>query len=136
MIVLSNLTEQTLQPGQALTFDDVKLKSGNCECFNSQLPTSVKLKACCAIYKLSFTGNVATDTAGNAVQLSMGIGTQPLVETRMDSAPAAANAFDNVHSSSLFRNSCGDANRISIINSGTNPVIVAPNSAFVVERRS
>lgn len=137
MIELSNLTAQTLQPGQALTFDTVLLKSGNCECWNRQLPQSVKLKAPCgAIYELTFTGNVTSTTAGAALQIAMAVANQPLKETAMNSTPAAANNLNNVHATTLFRNACGDANRISIINTGLVPVTIAPNSAFVIQRRS
>lgn len=135
MIVLSNLTAQTLQPGQALTFDNVILKSGNCECWSKQLPTSVKLKAPCAIYKLEFSGNI-TGAAAAVLQIAMGIGTQPIIETGMNAVPAAEGDLSNVHTSTLFKNGCGDANRISIINTGTVPVTIAPNSAFVIQRRS
>lgn len=135
MIVLSNLTAQTIQPGQAVTFDKVILKSGNCECWNSQLPKSVKLRGK-GIYSLGFSGNVSSPTAGAAMQLAIAVGTQPLVETAMNRTPSTANVLDNISTETRYRNCCSDMDRISVINSGAVPVVLAPNSSFVLERKS
>ena len=135
MIVLSNLTAQTIQPGQAVTFDKGILKSGNCECFNSQIPTSVRLKSN-GIYSLGFSGNVSSPTANAAMQLAIAVAGQPLVETAMNSTPSAADALNNISTETRFRVCCCDLNRVSVINTGTVPVTLAPNSSFVIERRS
>lgn len=136
MMVLSNLTAQTIQPGAAVTFDKVVMKSGNCECFNSQLPTSVRLKANPGIYSLGFSGNVTSDTAGAALQMAIAVAGQPLVETAMNSTPAAANDLNNISTETRFRVGCSDLARVSVINSGAVPVTLAPNSSFVIERRA
>lgn len=135
MIVLSNLTAQTIQPGQAVTFDRVVLKSGNCECYNAQLPKSVKLRSN-GIWSLGFSGNVASPTAGAAMQLAIAVGNQPLVETAMNSTPSTANVLNNISTETRFRVCCSDLDRISVVNTGAVPVVLAPNSAFVLERRS
>lgn len=135
MIVLSNLTAQTIQPGQTVTFNKLVQKSGNCECWNPQLPSSVKLKAK-GIYSLGFSGNIASPTAGAAMQLAIGVGGQPLVETAMNSTPSTANVLNNISTETRFGNCCCDMDRISVINTGTVPVILAPNSSFVIERRA
>lgn len=135
MIVLSNLTAQSILPGQAVTFDKVILKAGNCECWNSQIPKSVKLKGQ-GIYSLGFSGNVSSPTAGAAMQLAIAVGGQPLVETAMNRTPSTANVLDNISTETRFRNCCCDMDRLSVINTGTVPVVLAPNSAFVIERRS
>lgn len=134
MIVLSNLTVQTIAPGQSVTFDKVTLKTGNCECYNSQLPKSVRIRSN-GIYSLGFSGNVAAATAGQALQLAIAVGGQPLVETAMNSTPSTANALNNIGTETRYKVCCDDLNRISVLNTGTNPVTLAPNSAFVVERR-
>lgn len=135
MIVLSNLTAQTLQPGQSVTFDKVTLRAGTCECFNPQLPTSVRLKSN-GIYSLGFSGNVSATTAGDLLQLAIAVGDQPLVETTMDSTPAAVDQLNNISTETRFRVCCSDLNRVSVKNIGTTVVTLAPNSAFVIERRS
>lgn len=135
MVELSNLTAQTIQPGQAVTFDKVILKSGSCECWNPQLPKTVKLKAR-GIYKFGFSGNVASPTAGAAMQLAIAVGGQPLVETAMNSTPSTANVLNSISTETRFRNCCADLDRISVINTGAVPVVLAPNSAFIIERKS
>ena len=56
MILLSNSTTQTVQPGEAITFDLETFKSGCCEC-HRQGSSAIKLKKC-GVYELMFTGNV------------------------------------------------------------------------------
>lgn len=135
MIVLSNLTAQTIQPGQSVTFNKEILKSGNCECWNPQLPNTVRLKAN-GIYSLGFSGNVALDTAEAAGQLAIAIGGQPLIETAMNSTPSTANTLNNISTETRFRVCCCDLNRVSVINTGAVPITLAPNSALVIERKS
>lgn len=135
MIVLSNLTAQTIQPGQFVTFDRVIVKTGNCECYNRQLPTSVKLKARGGVYGLGFSGNITSATAGEALQLAIAVAGQPLIETAMNSTPAAANDLNNVSTETRFVVSCDDLDRVSVMNTGATEVTLAPNSAFVIDRR-
>ena len=64
MIVLSNSTEQTLSPGQSLTFDLVKLHTG---CAERHRPGtgSVKLR-CNGVYEVYFGGNIGGHASGLA----------------------------------------------------------------------
>lgn len=134
MILLSNTTAQTLQPGQAVTFDLVKLKAGCGECWNKQLPNSVKLRGN-GTWDLSFSGNVTSDTAGALTQMAIAVEGQPLVETAMNRTIAAANNLENISTETAYKVGCCDLNRLSVINTGTVPVTLAPNSAFLVERK-
>lgn len=134
MIEVSNLTAQTIQPGQAVTFDRRVIKTGRCECWNPQLPKSVKMNGQ-GVYKLGFSGNVASPTAGAAMQLAIAVGGQPLVETAMNSTPSTANVLNNISTETRFRNCCCDMDRVSVINTGAVPVVLAPNSALIIERR-
>lgn len=135
MLVLSNLTAQTIQPGQAVTFDKRVLQTGNCECWNSQIPNRANLRANGGVYSLGFSGNISSATAATPVQLSIAIEGQPLIETTMISTPETANVFNNVSTETRFRRSCCALNSVSVINSGTNPVTLDANSAFVIDRR-
>lgn len=135
MLVLSNLTAQTIQPGQFVTFDKVVTKTGNCECYNSQLPQSAKLNAQGGVYSLGFSGNITSTTVPAALQLAITVGGQPLVETAMNSAPEAANDLNNISTETRFRNCCSDLDRVGVINSGTVEVTLSPNSSFVIDRR-
>lgn len=137
MIELTNTASQVLQPGQAVTFDKVLLRTGCSECYNRQLPTSVRLKGGCgAVYELHFNGNITSNTAGDVVQLALAVSGQPLVETSMNALPAAAGDLVNVSTSTLFRVSCSDLDRVSVVNSGTTPLTIAQNSNFYIVRKS
>ena len=136
MIELSNLTAQTLQPGQAIAFDKVTPRTKNgCECHNSTLPTSVKL---CqkGIYDVSFNGNITGAADGAVLQLAIAISGQAIPTTAMNSVSITAGQLDNVGARTLVKNCCCDLDRLSVINSGTTPVTVAPNSAFIIIRKS
>lgn len=136
MIQLSNSVAQAIQPGQAVTFDVVDLHTGCGECFNKLVPTSVKLRFNGGVYKLQFTGNATTDPAATA-QLAIAIGGTPLVNTAMNLTPATAGELINVHAETLFKNDCcGDVDRVSVINTGTVAVTLAPGSSFSVVRKS
>lgn len=137
MIELKNTATQTLQPGQAIRFDEVLLRSGCSECYNRQLPTSVKLKGGCgSIYEIHFNGNVTSTVAGNTVQLAIAVGTSPLVETAMNATPAAVGTLVNVSTSTLLRVCCSDLDRVAVVNVGTTPATVAQNSNFYIVRKS
>lgn len=135
MILLSNTTAQTLAPGQALTLSKLFKSRNGCECFNSQFPTSVKL---CSPgdYEIHFSGNVSGLTAASPVQLSLAIGGQPLIETEMDSVPAAVGDLNNVATTTFLRNRCCDLDRISVVNTGANSITVAANSSLAIHRLS
>lgn len=133
MIQVSNSTAQELQPGQALTFQKVNHKSSakSCQCWNSQLPTSVKL---CSkgTHDVSFHGNI-TGAAGAVLQIAIAIEGQPIVTTAMQAVPAAEGNLVNVSARTLVKNCCCDVDRISVINSGAVPVTIAPNSTLIIE---
>ena len=133
MIVLSNSTEQTLTPGQSLTFNLVKLRTGCAERF--RLGTgSVKLN-CPGVYDIHFSGNISGTVAG-AVQLAIEIGGDPLTETTMISTPAAAGDFANVATHTYVKNCPNDYDRITVTNTGTSDVVVAPNAELSIGRLS
>lgn len=135
MIEVSNTAAQTLQPGQAISFNRVIHHKGCGECYTSQLPTSVKLKGGCgAAYDVEFSGNVSLATAGAAGQLAIAIGGQPLVETAMNSTPSTANVLNNVSTGTYLVLNCSDLDRVSVINTGLVPITIAPNSNLRIRR--
>lgn len=132
MIELSNTTSQTIPVGGSVTFDKVLLKSGCDVCFNSMVPTSVKLRGR-HIYNVQFHGNITSVAAGDTVQLAIAVGANsPLVQTAMNATPAAAGTLVNVSAGTNIRNCCCDLDRVRVINTGTNPVVLAPNSSFQI----
>lgn len=129
MIELSNTTAQTIPVGGMVTFDKVLLHSGHRECYQAMVPTSVKL---CGrgIYDIEFHGNITSNTAGDTIQLAVAVGGTPLVQTAMNATPAAAGDLVNVSAGTYLRNCCCDLDRISVMNTGTTPLTIAPNSSF------
>lgn len=132
MIVLSNTTAQTLQPGQAITFNNKIFHTGCGECHRANTG-SVKMRAN-GIYVATFSGNIGGATAATPVQLSIQVGGETLPETTMISVPAAANDLNNVSTTTILRNCCGDYDRLTVVNTGTVPVIVDANTAFAIRR--
>lgn len=118
--------------GQSITFDKVLLKTGCAECHRENTG-SVKMRAN-GIYEVSFAGNISGAVAGTPVQLAFQLGGVTMPETTMVSTPGAANASNNVATSTLIKNCCGDYDRITVTNTGTADVTVAANSAFIVRR--
>lgn len=133
MIVLSNSQQQTLLPGQALTFDLVKLHSGCGEC-HREGSSAVKMR-CSGIYELSFHANIGGTVAG-PVQLALQVGGETLQETTMISTATAVGDLNNVGAETRVRNCCGDYDRVTVVNTGTSDVVVGPNAALVIGRRS
>lgn len=68
------------------------------------------------------------------IQLAFQLGGATMPETTMVATPGAANASNNVATSTLIKNCCGDYDRITVTNTGTTDVTVAANSAFIVRR--
>lgn len=134
MIQLSNTTEQTLAPGQSITFNDVLLHSGCGECFRNNTD-SVKLRAN-GIYALEFHANIGSPTAATNVRLQATLGTVQLPETIMRNTPAAITDRNNVGTATRIKNCCGDYDRVRITNTGANSIIVAAGSSLIIERRS
>lgn len=132
MVVLSNSTAQTLQPGQALTFDLLKFHSGCGECARSGGPVGLRYSG---TYRLAFHGNVTGATAAAPVELSITIGGAALSETEMIYTPAVADAVGNVGSETYVR-TCGSGNNVTVENTGENPITVSPNAALVIARTS
>ena len=136
MIQLSNLTAQVLTPGQSLTFNNIIHQSRCCknECFNKQLPTSVKLTGGnYAIYKVEFHGNVS-GTAGDILQLYLGLAGQPMPETEMRVIPNGDPNSNNVSAGTYIILACEDVDRVSVINGGTTNIAIAPNATLLIRR--
>lgn len=134
MIELTNTVAQTIQPGQAVTFNRVLTHTGCSECYDSRVPFSVKLLGRGGTYKVEFSGNIASPTAATPVQLAIALGTVGLPETVMQSTASAANAFNNVSTGTFVKNNCCDNDRITVINTGTSPVLLSANMNLRIHR--
>lgn len=135
MLELTNTAAQTIAPGAAVTFNKVLLHTGCGECFDCRVPTSVKLTGRNGVYRVEFSGNIASPTAGTPAQLAIALGPIALPETVMLVTTSAANSFNNVATSTLVKNNCCDFDRITVVNTGTTPVLLSANFNLNVERK-
>lgn len=136
MIILSNTTAQTIEPGQSITFNTVVMHTGNGECHRPGT-SRVKLRNT-GIYKLSFSGNVSTAAVGNVAQLNIALGGEVLPETTMKSTAATggANAFNNVATTTAYKNCCGDYDQVTVVNTGTVALTLDANPVLSIKRVS
>lgn len=134
MVKIINTAVQTVQPGQAVTFNQLVEKTGCGECY-APGSNSIKLRGGCnSVYTVGFGANVSSATAGTAVQLSIALGGVVIPETTAQSTPAAADTFNNIFRAIPIRLCCGDYDRITLINSGTAPITIGPNVVLFVKR--
>lgn len=131
MIVVSNTTAQTLQPGQSLVFDRVAQRSGCGECFRVG-SNFVRLKG--SLYELSYSGNIGAVAAGPA-QISMQVGGSTLPETTRISQTAAAGNLNSVSADTGYC-ACCDFDRVTITNTGTAAITVGVGFALKIVRKS
>lgn len=132
MIVLSNTTDQTILPGQAITFDTVVLHTGTGECHRPGTG-SVKMK-CKGIYEVSFNGNIGSAVEATTATLMIQTGGENLPETMMVSETSTANELNNVSAKTLVKNCCCDYDRLTVVNVGVNPVNIGERPCFTVRR--
>lgn len=138
MIELTNSVAQTVPAGGTVTFDRVVLKTGCGECCslnaqNFQSTNSVKLRSN-GIYEVQFMGNIASSTAATPVQLAIAVGGTPRPDSVMVATSSAANAFQNVSTSIPVKNCCCDLDRVTVVNTGTVPVLLSANMNLFVKR--
>lgn len=132
MIVLSTMTEQTLQPGQSITFEITNLHCGNRE-YHRPNSAAVKLRMP-GIYDVRFHGSITAPVAGNVV-LAIQLGGETLNETIMTQSIVTADTlFQNVFASTYVKNQCGDYDRITVTNVGTIAVDIQPGTSISARR--
>lgn len=133
MLELTTTSEQTLDAGQAVTFDIAIWDKGCWEMwrrlsssiyFNDRTPD-------CAIFDVEFSANIGGATAGTPVQLQLMLGNSALPETLSISTPAAANDLNNVSNSTFVP---GNIGAISLVNTGTETVTVGTGAKIKVVR--
>lgn len=133
MINLSNTTEQTLAPGQSITFDLVPLHTGRCAERHREGSSLVTLGINGAIYEIDFSANIG-GTAAGAVQLSIMLDGEPLREGTMISTTAAAGDLNNVAKPGVKVRNCDCGGRISVQNTGTTELTVGVGSLLSIKR--
>lgn len=137
MILVTNSTAQTLAPGQAITFDTVLLKTGDAECCRNNAARTIaaaKLRKC-GNYIISFEANITRSDAVGEAQLSIQVSGTTLPETTAVFVPPATNVYGSIAKSTVVSNGC-ETTVVTVVNTGTTSVIVAPYSALFIRRIS
>lgn len=131
MIELSNSTAQTLTSGQSVIFDATILKTG-CHETHRRNSSLVNLRGG-GTYELHFAANVS-GTAAGPVQLTLALDGEPLIETTMISTVGAAGDLNNVATGTLVKTDCGCCTTVSVVNNGTEPVVIGADSSLFIKR--
>lgn len=140
MIEVSNTTAVTLTPGQSITFNDVVYQSKCCNSESFRSP-GTSVRGGVGLYELEFHGNIASGAAATPIQLNIAVDGAPLPETTMISTPANANEFNNVAAATYYGNqqTCGNpfpgSFNVTVTNTGTATLTVAPNASLKVGRK-
>ena len=130
MIVLSNQTAQTIQPGESVLFNEIVQRSG-CDTFWQGGTGPLHIK--CGIYGVEFTGNVG-GAPGTQPNLAITVDGTVLPETTMTVTTAVDTDVYNIHASTRRKN-CFGGSIVGVKNIGTTPVVLQANPALVVERK-
>lgn len=129
MILVSNNTAQTVQPGGNVLFGSQKLRRG---CNEQHRDGGASVRAKRGSYVVSFTANVS-GAANTQPNLAVTVDGDVLPETVMTETATAATDIRNVSCYTRFDNDqCGAS--FAVRNVGTTPVTIQANPAFVVER--
>lgn len=133
MIELSNTTAQTINAGQSLTFDTVILRTNSCAEAHRTNSGAITLRCAPAIYEVHFNANIS-GTAAGPVQLAIALDGEALPETTMINTIGTAGDLENASATTLVRTTCGCCGRVTVMNTGTEPVVVGANPTFYVKR--
>ena len=133
MIILSNTMEQTLAPGQALTFDTEVLHTGCAECHRNN-SGAVTFRANGAIYECKFGANIGATEAGVA-QIALVVNGAPILETTMIHTTATAGDLNRVSCDTAVKTCCGiGGESVTVVNTGTTTVTIGANPCLFIKR--
>lgn len=132
MITLTNPSAQTVQPGQNVTFTTVDAHTGCSECYRPGT-NSVKLRSGGA-YEVTYAANVSNGTANQAIQLGVALSGTVMPISIAIEAPATAGTLTNMTRTVPVTNCCCDFDRITLVNSGPNPINLGPNPMLYIRR--
>ena len=136
IIQLSNNAAQTIAVGQQVTFNTTILKTG-CSLTQRANSGTIGIGGQGGIFEIGFSANVGGTTAATAVQLTIQYDGSNLNETTMISVPTTADTEFNSVSTQTFvevGNSCCASGQVTVVNTGTVPIIIDANPTFFVRR--
>lgn len=144
MIVLSNSTAQVIPAGGTVTFDMTPLHTGcNSEGYggaeyHKQGTGLVRLRASTkcrpSVFEINFSGNVSNPAAGTQLNLAINLDGATLPETNMLETVLVAGLFENVSTATAVKVCSDNGGSVTVVNNGTDPVILAPGSSLYIKR--
>ena len=132
MLELTNSTALTLAAGETAIFDTVRYHFGGDTCTKAGTG-SIKMR-CNAVYEVRFTGNIATADAAGTAQLAIETGGVVDPAGTILSQTATAGAANAVERTLYEVNCCGDYSRVTVVNTGTVPVLIEPGAVLSVRK--
>lgn len=138
MIVVSNTTAQTLNPGQSITFDNIVWLSPKCGPRNEFFRSGTSaVRTAPGVYEVSFSGNIGGTVAATPVQLAIAVDGSALPTTTMVQTPPsiAAGDYFNVHADTIVGVPPLSGASFTVTNTGTSVVTIAPNASLKIVRK-
>lgn len=132
MLELTNSSALTLAAGETAIFDTVRFRFGADTCTKAGTG-SIKMR-CNAVYEVRFTGNIATADAAGTAQLAIETGGVVDPAGTILSQTATAGAANAVERTLYEVNCCGDYSRVTVVNTGTVPVVIEPGAVLSVRK--
>lgn len=134
MIELINTAVQTVQPLQAVVYNEAVYRSRRCAEGYRGDGGLVKLTEP-GIYRVTFNGNIAVPTGETVGEISVAIAAdgEVLAGTTARVTPAAVENYFNVAPNTLVRVPCGCCTPVSVRNTSDIPILV-DNPNIVVAR--
>lgn len=134
MVKVINTAAQTIQPGQAVTFNKLISKTGCGECYNDNTNTIRLRGGCNSVYTVGFGANVGAVTAGDTVELSLSLGGYTIAESTAKFTAPTANVPYNLFRAIPIQLCCGDFDRLALVNTGTTPINIDVNVVLFAKR--
>lgn len=135
MAEYTNAALQTVEAGQNVQFAETAVR-GDWSVVHRAGSGIVNLRAgCgCALYKVSFGGNIAIAAGGTVgpISLAISVAGEPLASATMIVTPAAVGDLFNVYASVLVPVPCGCCAVVAVENTSGQPVDVQ-NANLIVE---
>lgn len=138
MIELINTAVQTVQPLQAVVYNEVVYRSRRCaEGYRGDggLVKLIPPGNADSVYRVTFNGNIAVPTGETVGEISVAIAAdgEVLAGTTARITPAAVENYFNVSLNTLVRVPCGCCTPVSVRNTSDIPILV-DNPNIVVAR--
>jgi hypothetical protein len=138
MIELINTAVQTVQPLQAVVYNEVVYRSRRCaEGYRGDggLVKLIPPGNADSVYRVTFNGNIAVPTGETVGEISVAIAAdgEVLAGTTARITPAAVENYFNVALNTLVRVPCGCCTPVSVRNTSDIPILV-DNPNIVVAR--